>query len=87
MKMIVAIMSDQDSQPVTQALIQAGYRATRIGSTGAFLRRGSSTMLIGVDNEKVDDAFQVIRTAISLLEPDQKHITLFVVDVEQFTQV
>lgn len=88
MKLIIAIIGDQDNESVSQALIQAGFRVTRIASTGAFLRRGSSTLMIGVENEKVDEAIQAIRASTTLpSEPRSKRATLFVLNVEHYSQV
>ena len=88
MKMIIAIIGDHDNERVSQALIEAGFRVTRIASTGAFLRRGSSTLIIGVDDDKVDEAIQVIRErTTSSGEPGVKRGTLFVLNIEQFSQV
>ncbi|MEN6300807.1 MAG: cyclic-di-AMP receptor [Anaerolineaceae bacterium] len=88
MKMIVAIIRDNDNEPVTQGLVSSGFRVTRIASTGGFLRRGSTTLIIGVADEKVNDAIQVIKD--SMLPPDEpnaKRATLFVLNVEHFTQI
>jgi uncharacterized protein YaaQ len=85
---IIVILRDEDSEPVSSSLIEAGFRATRIASTGGFLRRGSTTMMIGVDDEQVEQAIQVIRehvTAVSV--PGMRRATLFVVKVERFVQV
>jgi uncharacterized protein YaaQ len=88
MKMIVAIIRDHDNEPVSNALINAGFRVTRIASSGGFLRRGSSTLMIGTDADKVDQAIQLIRDNTSLQE-DQglKRATLFVLDVKEFSQI
>ncbi len=61
MKMIVAIIRDSDNDAVSQALVTGGFRVTRIASTGGFLRRGSSTLMIGVEDDKVDAAIQVLK--------------------------
>ena len=61
MKMIVAIIRDSDNDAVSQALVTSGFRVTRIASTGGFLRRGSSTLMIGVEDDKVDVAIQVLK--------------------------
>jgi uncharacterized protein YaaQ len=88
MKMIVAILNDADNENVSQALIAASFRVTRIASTGGFLRRGSSTLMIGVEDEKVDDAIQVIRSSVSpRSEANQRRATLFVLKVEDYTQI
>jgi uncharacterized protein YaaQ len=88
MKLIIAIIRDEDSDPVLQALIEASFRVTRIASTGGFLRRGSTTLMIGVEDEKVDEAILVIQENCSLtVEPGFKRATLFVVKVDHFSQI
>jgi uncharacterized protein YaaQ len=88
MKMIVAIIRDSDNEAVSQALVTSGFRVTRIASTGGFLRRGSSTLMIGVEDDKVDAAIQVLKD--NTAPPEEtvaKRATLFVIPVEHYTQV
>ncbi|HZD58555.1 MAG TPA: cyclic-di-AMP receptor [Anaerolineales bacterium] len=88
MKLILAVLPDEDSEPVSQALISEGFRVTRIASTGGFLRRGSTTMMIGVEDEKVDPAIDLIRQNYALkVETGLKRATLFVLNVDRFTQI
>jgi uncharacterized protein YaaQ len=88
MKMIVAIIRDSDNDPVTEALINADFRVTRIASTGGFLRHGMSTLMIGVEDEKVDEAIEIIRDSTQPeVEPGIKRATLFVLPVSKFTQL
>ncbi len=88
MKLIISIISDYDNEPVSQALILANFRVTRIASTGGFLRRGCSTLMIGVPDENVEEAIQVIRENLSpSTDPNMNRATLFVLNVEEFTQI
>lgn len=88
MKLIIAILRDDDSEPVTLALVDAGFRVTRIASTGGFLRRGSTTLMIGVDEEMVDQAFQIVRERCSpVIETGIRRATMFVLNVDRFAQV
>jgi len=88
MKMIIAIINDLDNEPVSQALIASNFRVTRVASTGGFLRRGSTTLMIGVEDEKVGEAIDVIReNTIPPDEPTRKRATLFVLNVEHFSQI
>jgi uncharacterized protein YaaQ len=88
MKMIITIISDHDNEPVSQALIGKDFRVTRIASTGGFFRRGSSTLMIGVNDEKVEDAIQLIRNTVTpAAEPGIPRATFFVLNVENFTQI
>ena len=88
MKMIVAIVRDEDSEGVSQSLIAEGFRVTRIASTGGFLRRGSTTFMVGVEENQVDEAIQIIKDNCTLsIEPGLKRATLFVLNVDRFTQL
>jgi uncharacterized protein YaaQ len=88
MKLIITVISDNDNDPVTTALITAGFRVTRVASTGGFFRRGSSTLMIGVSDERVDEAIDVIRNSVSpAQEAGMKRATLFVLNVEHFVQI
>ncbi len=88
MKLIVAILNDKDSEPVSHALITNNFRVTRIASSGGFLRRGSSTLMIGVEAEKVDEAIQLIRdNCPAPEETGLKSASLFVLNVADFEQL
>ncbi len=88
MKLILTVMRDEDTEPVSHSLIQSGFRVTRIASTGGFLRRGQSTMMIGVDDEKVQAAIQVIRESLSpQTDKEMKRATIFVLPVEGYLQI
>ncbi len=61
MKVILAIVQDKDSQQLQTHLVKADFRATRLPSTGGFLKAGNSTFIIGVEDDKVDAALEVIK--------------------------
>lgn len=61
MKLVYAIVNDDDSNAVSSNLIKSGFEATRLSSTGGFLRRGNTTFLIGVEDERVDELIELIR--------------------------
>jgi uncharacterized protein YaaQ len=83
MKMLIAILKENDTDLATQALTSAGFRVTRIASTGGFIKRGTATFLIGVEDEKVEEAINILREKISPLS-GEKRATVFVVPVERF---
>jgi len=87
MKLIIAILRDSDTDDVTQALTDGEYRVTRIASTGGFLRRGVVTLLIGLEDSRVDDAIQVVRSNVSHDNGEENRGTVFVLPVDNFTQV
>ncbi|MBR4554752.1 MAG: cyclic-di-AMP receptor [Ruminococcus sp.] len=54
MKLVYAIVNDDDTYAVTKALQKRGIRATKLASTGGFLSRGNTTFMICCTNEQVD---------------------------------
>ena len=65
MKMITAIVNKQDGAFVCNALRSDGIAFTKMASTGGFLRAGNVTLLIGVEDGRLDHALDVIRTHCS----------------------
>lgn len=61
MKLVIAIISDDDCGEVLGALSKNGLSATRLSTTGGFLRSGNSTLLMGVDEDKLDTVFDVLK--------------------------
>ena len=49
MKLLFAIVQNDDQKSLTYALIDRNISVTRIASTGGFLRGGNSTLMIGVE--------------------------------------
>lgn len=60
MKLILAIVSNDDSGAVSSALTREGYSVTKLATTGGFLMAGNTTFISGVDDEKVDDVISLI---------------------------
>ena len=87
MKMIIMIVKDNEADPLTQALTSAEYRVTRVASTGGFLRSGFVTLLLGVDDNRVDSAIELVRGILKPAAGGEKRATLFVVPVERYEQV
>ena len=61
MKLVVAVVQDKDSNRLSNALIKKGYRATKLASTGGFLKAGNTTFMIGTENDKVREVIQIIK--------------------------
>ena len=60
MKLIIAIVQDEDASRLVSNLMNEGYSVTKLATTGGFLRSGNTTLLLGVDDSKVDGAMAVI---------------------------
>ncbi len=61
MKLIYVIVRNVDSSYVTEALNKKGYFVTKLASTGGFLREGNTTLMIGTDEEKVDEVIDIVK--------------------------
>lgn len=60
MKLVIAITQDADTANLVSKLTDEGFRVTKLASTGGFLKSGNTTLLIGVDDNKVDDLVEII---------------------------
>ena len=60
MKLILAIVSNDDASAVSSALTSENYSVTRLATTGGFLRAGNTTMIVGTDDDKVDKCIEII---------------------------
>jgi uncharacterized protein YaaQ len=61
MKMVTAVVQEEDCEALIQALLVAGFHATKVASTGGFLHRGNVTLLIGTEDGELDLLVDLIR--------------------------
>ena len=61
MKIIVAIVNNDDSAIVASALTQDGFFVTKLSTTGGFLMVGNTTLLIGTEEDKVDRVKDILK--------------------------
>lgn len=62
MKLIIAIVQDEDSSKLLTKLMQIGLSATKLATTGGFLKAGNTTLLLGVEEERIQDALKIIES-------------------------
>ncbi|HXG24737.1 MAG TPA: cyclic-di-AMP receptor [Chthonomonadales bacterium] len=60
-KLIVMIVADIDGERLLHKLVTQGYPATKISSTGGFLRRGNATILSVVEENDVEPVLATVR--------------------------
>lgn len=61
MKLIMAVVQDQDSNRLMSALVDNNFRSTKLATTGGFLKSGNTTFMIGVEDVRVNKCLQIIR--------------------------
>ena len=62
MKLIIAIVQDEDSGRLISGLMDKGLGVTKLATTGGFLRAGNTTLLIGAEDERVEEAIGAIES-------------------------
>ena len=91
--MLMAIVRDDYEADVTFALNAKGFSVTRVSSTGGFWRRGNVTLLAGMEDDKVDEALEIINAnagpeidheAAPVSHPPHR-ATIFVLSVNSFS--
>ncbi len=80
MKLVISISRDDDATHLIDALVDHEFRATRINSAGGFLRHGNSTVVVGVDDDRVDDI-------LSLIRQSAEHANVFVMNVPRYERL
>ena len=62
MKLIIAIVQDEVSSKLLSKLMQGGFGVTKLATTGGFLKAGNTTLLLGVEEERVEEAVHIIES-------------------------
>ncbi|MDE7195176.1 MAG: cyclic-di-AMP receptor [Oscillospiraceae bacterium] len=61
MKLIFAIINNDDSHAVQSALTKGGIQATKLSSSGGFLMAGNTTFMICSEDDKLEEIIEIIR--------------------------
>lgn len=62
MKLMIAVVQKDDASMLSSALIEKGFSVTKLSTTGGFLTTGNTTLLIGVDDDKVEKVKEIIKS-------------------------
>ncbi len=78
MKMVFAVVNNDDAQDVLRSLRKEGFYITKLASTGGFLMKGNTTLISVVENEQVEDVTAIIK------EHSKRRTQLMPIDYSQF---
>lgn len=86
MKLLITILQDDIQYDVLQELSKKKFRTTRLSSTGGFWKKGNTTILIGVEDEQVDEVLALIRSVAQKEEQkaDVANANIFIIDMKDF---
>jgi uncharacterized protein YaaQ len=80
MKLIVAIVGEDDADQVVEALVEQEFRTTRINTAGGFFKKGNATLLIGVEEDRAGSALEI-------LSARTRSATTFVLPVDRYERL
>jgi uncharacterized protein YaaQ len=67
MKLVLAVVSNNAAEGITDALLAAGFRTTRLASTGGFRREGNTTIMMGVEDDDVEPVLTLLRSGAATI--------------------
>lgn len=62
MKLILAVINKEDARQVNNKLVKEGFSVTRLSTSGGFLLAGNVTLMVGIEEEKVDQCIEIIES-------------------------
>ena len=62
-KLVVAIVHHEDARALVDALLDREFRATRLASSGGFLKQSNATVILGIEDDNVDEVLEIVREA------------------------
>lgn len=65
MKLAIVIISNNDLSKVISATSNEGFFSTRISTSGLFLEKGNTTLLFGIEDDKVEKLFDVVEENVT----------------------
>jgi uncharacterized protein YaaQ len=84
MKLVVAVIHDRDQKRTSDALLKAGFKFTKIASTGGFLREGNVTVMLGVEEDQIDPLLSLLNESsrtreqfVNVLPPEATPVGTF----------
>ena len=91
MKLIIAIVNDDIAYDVIKDMSERKIRATKLSSTGGFMKKGNTTLLIGVDDSMKDEVLDALKEISNKGPHDESgkvaNINAFVLNMSEYKRV
>ena len=85
---LIIVVVHKNHDELLRHLLDAGFRVTQFSSLGGFLRRRSATLLVGVEEGRLDEALAIIRqTCPTPPGADEHSATLFVLNAGRLVTI
>ena len=91
MKLVIVVLDNENSKKITKMLLSQKLRATKLASSGGFLSLGNTTLLIGAEDERVDEIISLINKENLVKdkksEENETKIHIFVMPIEDYVRI
>ncbi len=91
MKLLIVVLDNENSKKLTKLLLSKKVRATKLASSGGFLSLGNTTLLIGVEDDKVEEIISLIKREHIIKDDKSKEgeckIHVFVLPIEDYVRI
>lgn len=65
MKLVIGIVNSDDVNELLSEITKASFQATKLSTSGGFLKMGNVTVLVGVEDERVDEVIDIFKGCCS----------------------
>lgn len=65
MKLVIGIINNDDAGELLSEITRASFQATKLSTSGGFLKMGNVTVLVGVEDEKLDEVLEIFKKCCS----------------------
>ena len=72
MKLIVAVVHNEDAGALVDGLHDREFRATRLHSSGSFLKQSNATIIVGAEDDQVEPILEIVRATVHATDPDRQ---------------
>ena len=76
-KLVIAIVQDQDASILIEEVTKANFRVTKLSSSGGFLKQGNTTVILGIEEDRLDQLKEIFEDLSQDLDGDKEGIHVF----------
>lgn len=91
MKFLILVLDNANSKKITKLLLSKNLRATKLVSSGGVLSRANTTLLIGVEDERVDEIISLIEKETiknnKNTKEDRSKIHIFSMPMQEYIKI
>ena len=77
MKLVIAVINNDDSRTAITALTGRDFFVTQLSTTGGFLMVGNTTLLIGTEKERLPELKEILRKYCVTMEKTAPSVEAF----------